>query len=57
MGGLEALAIVAALLHMSDRRAEQGRAILLGNRQQGDLTIELEKLLKRFRKESLDASK
>ena len=45
MGGLEALAIVAALLHMSDRRAEQGRAILLGNRQQGDFTIELDKLL------------
>ena len=45
MGRLEALAIVAAFLHMSDRRAEQGRAILLGNRQQGDFTIELDKLL------------
>ena len=45
MGRLEALAIVAALLHMSDRRAEQGRTILLGNRQQGDFTIELDKLL------------
>lgn len=45
MGRLKALAIVAAFLHMSDRRAKQGRAILLGNRQQGDFTIELDKLL------------
>ena len=45
MGRLKALAIVAAFLHMSDRRAEQSRTILLGNRQQGDFTIELDKLL------------
>lgn len=45
MGRLEALAIVAAFLHMSDRRTEQSRTILLGNRQQGDFTIELDELL------------
>ena len=45
MGRLETLAIVAAFLYMSDRRAEQGRAILLGNGEQGDFTIELDELL------------
>ena len=44
MGRLETLTIVTTLLHMADRRTEQGGPVLLGNRQQGDFTVELDKL-------------
>ena len=45
LGRLEALAVVAALLHMADRRAEQRRAVLLGNGQQRDFAVETDELL------------
>ena len=44
VGRLETLTIVTTLLHMADRRTEQGGPVLLGNRQQGDFTVELDKL-------------
>ena len=44
MGRLETLTIVTTLLHMADRRTEQGGPVLLGNRQQGDFTVELDEL-------------
>ena len=50
---LETFTIVATFLYMSDRRAEQGRTILLSNRQQSDFTIELDKL---FDDEFLDVT-
>ena len=48
MGGinvcrLETFAVVATFLHVSDRRAEEGRAVLLGNGEQGDFAVELDK--------------
>ena len=44
-GRLETLAVVAALLHMADRRAEKRRAVLLGDGQQRDLAVEADELL------------
>ena len=41
---LEALAVVPSFLYMSDRRAEQGRAVLLRHRKQGDFTVKLDEL-------------
>ena len=43
--GLEALAVVAALLHVSDRRTEECGTILLGDGKQGNFVIEGDELL------------
>ena len=42
---LETLAVVAALLHVTDRRAEERRAVLLRDGQQRDLAVEADELL------------
>ena len=44
-GGLEALAVVAALLDMADRRAEERGAVLLRDGEQRDLAVEGDELL------------
>ena len=44
MCGLETFTIVATFLHVSDRRAEQGGAVLLSNGEQGDFAVEFDKL-------------
>ena len=41
--GLETFTIVATFLHVSDGRAEEGRTVLLGNGEQGDFAVELDK--------------
>ena len=48
MGGinvcrLETFAVVATFLHVSDRGAEQGGAVLLSNGEQGDFAVEFDK--------------
>ncbi len=45
MRRLEALAVVAALLYVADRRAEERRSVLLGDGQQRDLAVEADELL------------
>ena len=44
-GRLEALAVVAALLHVADRRTEERRAMLLRHGQERDLAVEADELL------------
>ena len=39
---LETFAVVATFLHVSDGRAEEGRAVFLGNGEQGDFAVELD---------------
>ena len=43
MCGLETFTIVATFLHVSYGRAEEGRTVLLGNGEQGDFAVELDK--------------